>query len=201
MNAAPFPAFVPHAVNHHRGWFAVLGFALIVLGLLCFIFTGIATLLTAVAIGIVTLLGGIALVVSAFWATGLWHAVTRALVGLVFIVAGWWLFTRPVLGALALTAVIGWFFIVSGAIRLIEAVVAHRHGWGWAILNAAVTLLLGILLLANWPFSGLFAIGLFLGIDLLFDGVIILMATLASGPQRAPAAVPPPQPLPPQPVR
>ena len=62
------------------------------------------------------------------------------------------------------------FFIVGGLFQLVGSFIVTSPGWGWQALDGAVTFLLGILLLAQWPVSGLWAIGLFIGIDLILYG-------------------------------
>lgn len=185
-------AFELQQVRRNWGWFLALGVALTVLGLVCLSSTVFATLLTTVALGILTLIGGVALIASAFWAENGWGMVLRIALGALFLLGGWYLLTRPVIGALTLTAIMGWFFVLSGAVRLITAFVERMRGWGWTALNGGVTLLLGVLLLANWPVSGLFAIGLFLGIDLLLNGILWMSAgfgaRLATPPATPPAS-------------
>jgi uncharacterized membrane protein HdeD (DUF308 family) len=62
------------------------------------------------------------------------------------------------------------FFLASGLFRLVSSLVIHLPGWGWYTLDGTITFILGILLLTEWPVSGLWAIGLFVGIDLVFYG-------------------------------
>jgi uncharacterized membrane protein HdeD (DUF308 family) len=65
----------------------------------------------------------------------------------------------------------GSFFLVAGLFALITPFVVSLPDWGWHALNGLITLLLGILVLAQWPVSGLWVIGLFVGIELIFAGV------------------------------
>jgi len=64
----------------------------------------------------------------------------------------------------------GAFFLVAGLFELITPFVVSLPDWGWHALNGLITLLLGILVLAQWPVSGLWVIGLFVGISLIFNG-------------------------------
>lgn len=179
-------AFQKQQVQRYWGWFLALGIVNVVLGLLCLSSAVIATLLTAVLLGIVAIIGGVVLVVSAFWAENVWGILLRVALGILLALVGWSLLTRPAIGALTLTGIIGWFFLIIGAVQLIMMLVEHAPGWGWGILNGFVNLLLGLLLLLNWPVSGLVAIGLFLGISLLINGFFWIVASLG-----ARSAVPP----------
>ncbi|HET9110367.1 MAG TPA: HdeD family acid-resistance protein [Ktedonobacterales bacterium] len=177
-------AFEMREVRRYWGWFLALGVAMVILGLLCLSSAVIATLLTTVLLGVVAILAGAVLLASAFWADSGWGSLLRVALGILFVLAGWSLLTRPVLGALTLTAIIGWFLILSGIVHLIIALAERLHGWGWSAINGVVTLLLGVLLVTQWPLSGLVAIGLFLGIDLLMNGA--LWVTVALGVRSAP---------------
>src|SRR5262249_39372703 len=88
----------------------------------------------------------------------------------------------PVVAAEILTLLMGAFFLVAGLFQLITPFVVSLPDWGWHALNGVITLLLGILILAQWPVSGLWVIGLFVGIELIFYGGpwIVLALSLRS---------------------
>ena len=78
--------------------------------------------------------------------------------------------TRPLLGAEVVTAVMAVFFLISGLFQFIGSLWVALPGWGWQALDGIIAFVLGLLVLAQWPASGLWVIGLFLGIDLIFYG-------------------------------
>lgn len=79
---------------------------------------------------------------------------------------------NPLLGAAVLTLVLGWALVASGLTRLIMAFALRmERSWGLIALSALVTLALGVILLIKWPTSSLFALGVFLGVDLIMAGV------------------------------
>ena len=128
-------------------------------------------------------MGGMAQVVSAFWA-GKWSGfMLQLLVGILYAVVGFILVDKPLEGAADLTLLIAAFLMVGGLIRIVFAMSERFTGWGWSLLNGAVTLLLGLLIFREWPLSGLFAIGLFVGIEMIFNGWYWIM--LAIGLKRA----------------
>jgi len=100
------------------------------------------------------------------WAGQLLHVVAAVLFGVVGILIVW----RPVVTAEILTLLMGAFFLVAGLFQLIEPFWIGLPGWGWHVLNGFITLVLGVLVLAQWPVSGLWVIGLFVGIELIFYG-------------------------------
>jgi uncharacterized membrane protein HdeD (DUF308 family) len=62
------------------------------------------------------------------------------------------------------------FFLISGLYQLLASLWTHLPGWGWQALNGIIAAGMGVLILAQWPASGLWVIGLFVGIDLIFFG-------------------------------
>ena len=95
-------------------------------------------------------------------------------------VVGILLVSRPLLGAEAITLLLAALFLVGGSIRAVTSVFLQLPGWGWMLLNGIVTLWLGLLILNQWPSSAIWVIGLFVGIDLLFDGWSMIAVALAA---------------------
>jgi uncharacterized membrane protein HdeD (DUF308 family) len=77
---------------------------------------------------------------------------------------------RPVISAEVATVFMAMFFLIGGLFQLIGSVAIASPGWGWQAADGVITFLLGLLVLAQWPASGLWVIGLFVGIDLIFYG-------------------------------
>jgi uncharacterized membrane protein HdeD (DUF308 family) len=97
------------------------------------------------------------------------------IVSLLYLGVGFSLLMYPVEASVSLTLFLGIFYILAGVLRIGFAATLKTPRWGWAWFNGIVTLILGVLILSNWPASGLFIIGLFVGIDLLFAGWTFLM--------------------------
>ncbi len=100
------------------------------------------------------------------WAGFFLHLLAAVLFG----VTGALFVSRSVISAEVATLFMAMFFLISGLFQLVSSLVIHLPGWGWHALNGVITVVLGVLVLAQWPISGLWAIGLFVGIDLLFFG-------------------------------
>ena len=79
--------------------------------------------------------------------------------------------TRPMITAEVLTLVMALFFLVGGLFQIVGSAVLQFSGWGWHLIDGLITIVLGTLILAQWPASGLWVIGLFIGIDLIFYGL------------------------------
>ena len=83
------------------------------------------------------------------------------------------------LAAEVLTLILAVAFLVGGSVRIVVVLTERFSAWPWVLLNGVVTLLLGILIWRQWPESSLWVIGLFVGIDLIFNGWSWVMLALA----------------------
>jgi uncharacterized membrane protein HdeD (DUF308 family) len=92
------------------------------------------------------------------------------LAAILFGVTGALLVTRPVISAEVATIFMAMFFLIGGLFQLVSALVVHVEGWGWQVADGIIAFILGVLVIAQWPVSGLWVIGLFVGIDLIFYG-------------------------------
>jgi uncharacterized membrane protein HdeD (DUF308 family) len=166
-------------VLHLRwGWMLALGIALIVLGLIAL---GDIVALTFVS---VFLLGWLLIASAIVHAVHLIrHTEVRSFWSIINaildLVIGVMLIANPGLGALSLTLVLAVFFVVTGVMRLINAISSNIPHKFWPILNGIVSILLGALLWIHWPTSGLWFIGLAIGIELLLRGWTLVMLAFA----------------------
>ena len=155
---------------HHWGWFLAFGIVLLLLGIAAIVRSVTATVASMLFFGWLLVFAGIFEFVSAFmvgnWAGFFLHV----LIAILFAITGILMITRPVMSAEGLTLVMSMFFLIAGLYQLIVSLWAHLPGWGWQALSGVISSLMGILLLAQWPLSGLWAIGLFIGIDPIFAG-------------------------------
>jgi len=112
------------------------------------------------------------------------------LTGILYVVVGFMVVANPGVTALALTLLIAMFLVFGGIFRIAVAVVVRFQNWIWLLLHGVVNLLLGIAIWRQWPLSGLWVIGLFVGIDMLLNGWSLIMLGLAakSLPTAEPAA-------------
>jgi uncharacterized membrane protein HdeD (DUF308 family) len=92
------------------------------------------------------------------------------LIGVLYGVVGYMIVDAPGLSMLLLTKFIAIFLIVTGVFRIAAALFVRFPDWGWVLLNGGVTLLLGIIINRQLPEAALWVIGLFIGIEMLFNG-------------------------------
>jgi len=151
-------------------WFIVLGIIIMAVGTAAIAYSFLATLTTVLLFGYLLLAGGIVQIVNAFLGRG-WRAFfLHIVVGLLQIVVGGFMIERPLLLAEFLTLLLAVSLIVGGGMRIVFAIVESFSGKGWVLLNGLVSLLLGISIWRQWPEASLWVIGLFVGIDLIFNG-------------------------------
>lgn len=155
---------------HNWGWFLAFGITLLVLGIAAIVRSVSATVASMMFFGwLLVLAGGIEFVYAfmvGHWAGFFLHM----LVAILFVVTGAALLARPLTSAEVVTFLMSMFFLISGGYELIASLWSHLPGWGWQALNGAITVVMGGLILAQWPISGLWVIGLFVGIDLVLHG-------------------------------
>jgi uncharacterized membrane protein HdeD (DUF308 family) len=161
---------IPEEVIRNWGWFLAFGIGLVLLGIVAIARSVAATVASMLFFGWLLLIAAGVEVVQAImvgkWAGLFQHWLHAALFGVLGAMMVW----RPVVTAEILTLLIGAFFLVAGLFQLITPFVVSLPQWGWHALNGIITLGLGILILAQWPISGLWVIGLFIGIELLIYG-------------------------------
>jgi uncharacterized membrane protein HdeD (DUF308 family) len=159
-------------LREHWIWFLVLGIGMAVLGTLAISWACAATITVAATwlFGFVLVASGISEIVNVFW-SGRWSGmILHLLIGIFYALVGFMIIDQPAEAAISLTLLIAIFMIVSGIFRMVFAISERFTGSGWVLLNGAVTLMLGVMIYKQWPASGLWVIGLFIGIDLIFNG-------------------------------
>jgi uncharacterized membrane protein HdeD (DUF308 family) len=165
-----FDIQIPPDVAQQWGWFLAFGIALLALGIAAVGRAVTATVATMLFFGwLLVLASGVEIaqaVMVGHWA-GFFH---HLLAAILFGVGGLLLVTRPLISAETLTIFMGMFFLVGGLFQLVASVAVALPGWGWHAADGAITLILGVLVIAQWPLSGLWTIGLFIGIDLILYG-------------------------------
>lgn len=167
-------------LHRHWGLFLALGIGLIVLGMIGISASGLFTLASVVFFGWLLVIGGIGVVVHAFWVNRWSGFFLQLLSGLLYLIVGWILVARPGLGAVTLTLVFAISLVVQGAFRIGAALSTRMDGWGFLLVSGIVTLVLGLMIWNEWPLSGLWVIGLFVGIELLFYGWWLVSLALSA---------------------
>ncbi len=158
----------------------VAGIILVLLGIGAMFAAFSATMATVFLFGVLLFIAGLVQLGHAFSDRS--HGfIWRLLVGALYSLVGFWVMIDPVGGAVSLTLLIALFFIGGGILRLTLSYSSRRSGLpaNWQLTGGLMNMILAFLILAGWPESGTWVIGLFLGIEFLFAGIILLFTAAA----------------------
>ncbi|MFV1959859.1 MAG: HdeD family acid-resistance protein [Planctomycetota bacterium] len=159
------------------------GSTMMLLGILQIV-VGILAILAPLAAGsaVVWIIGIVLVVVGGAWLFGAFKEETFAsgavtfLGGLLYLVCGILVIMKPLAGLNILGTILMIFLFMRGILQVQGAfIVKPERGWGWLLFGGLLALLLGVLLMAHWPIAGMWAIGVFIGIELLFTGITVLL--------------------------
>jgi uncharacterized membrane protein HdeD (DUF308 family) len=167
-------------ICHHWGWFLALGLVLMLLGVIALGAVWLSTLATVLLFGWLLIAAGAFEMYAAFWSQQWSGVFLHLLAGILHLVVGILLVGRPGASAAALTMLIAALFLAGGLFRIVAALMVRHAAWGWAALDGAVGVILGLLIWAEWPASALWVIGMFVGIALLIRGWAWVMFALAA---------------------
>lgn len=171
------------AVHEHWKAFLIEGILLAVLGLAAMIAPLIASLAFTIFLGWMFLISGVAGLAMTFWARqmpGFWWSLISAVLA---IGAGLILLTRPAQGVLTLTIVIGAYFLAEGVATIMYALEHRRElsqRWSWMLFSGVLDILISAMIITGLPGSADWAIGLLVGINLLFGGASLIGVALAA---------------------
>jgi uncharacterized membrane protein HdeD (DUF308 family) len=153
------------------GWIVALGAVYVIAGFFALGSIAMATAASVLVVGAAMIVAGVAEVINAFQIKTWSKFLIWALLGVLYIVAGFVTFENPLLAAVLLTLLLGASLVASGILRIILAFSMKRETPSiWVALSGVITLLLGLLILAHWPVNSVYILGLFLGIDLIMAG-------------------------------
>jgi uncharacterized membrane protein HdeD (DUF308 family) len=162
------------------GWFLALGIVLILAGLAAIAFPFLSSIAAKVVLGWLFLIGGVMMIVHAFQAPGWGGFLWELLIGILYVVVGGYLAFFPLAGLLTLTIVIAALFIAEGVFEAIMAFRVRPHeGWVWLLLSGIAALAVGVIIAMGLPESAIWALGLLVGINLLFSGWSYVFLALA----------------------
>jgi uncharacterized membrane protein HdeD (DUF308 family) len=186
--AGPLETAAEHGIERHWKLFFVEGVALVVLGIAALILPAVATLAVAILFGWILLLAGAFGLVSTLMsrgAPGFWWSLLSSIVSLV---AGVLLFGWPGGGALSLTLILTGFLVADGLLTImlsLEYRSALQGRWVGLLINGIIDLILAGIIFVGWPGSGAWAIGIIVGVDMLFGGSSLIALALAGRSAKA----------------
>lgn len=174
---------VANAIHEHWGLFLAEGIILVILGIAAILVPPIATLAFTLIIGWLFLISGVVGLFTTFWMRqmpGFWWSLLSAVIA---IAAGVVLLGWPISGTLSLTFVLIAFFLIEGIASIMYAI-DHRNQlsgrWGWMLVSGIVDLILAGIIFAGLPGTAAWALGLLVGINMVFGGTAMIGMALAA---------------------
>jgi len=160
-----------HEAKKNAGWLIALGVLIVLAGILAMASPLLSGVVVVVCIGFALAIGGVARTIAAFRAGSFGQGALAFIGGILTLGAGLILSARPGIGLATLTLMLGAYLLLDG---ISSAVLAFRlrpeSGWGSVLFSAVIGVILGFLLLREWPLSGVWAIGTLMGVNLLVSG-------------------------------
>jgi uncharacterized membrane protein HdeD (DUF308 family) len=169
------------SIREHWVLFLIEGIVLLILGLLAIIIPPIATIAVTIFLGWLFLISGIVGLVTTFWARhapGFWWSLLSAVLAIAagIVLLGW-----PVPGAVSLTLLLIAFFIIEGVLSILYAFEHKKEltgRWGWMLISGIIDLILAAIIWGGLPGTAAWALGLLVGINMLFGGSAMIAMAL-----------------------
>ena len=163
------------------GWLLALGVLLVALGILGLWMSFAMMLATVMLFGALLVVGGVFQLFNAFqlkgWKSMLWHV----LIAFLYVAGGIVIVIDPVFASLGLTIALAWILIAVGLLRILMAFQLHPvSGWFWPLVSGLISILLGGMIMGQWPASGFWVIGLFVAIEMIMNGWSSVFVALAA---------------------
>jgi uncharacterized membrane protein HdeD (DUF308 family) len=163
--------------TNNKGWSIFWGVALMILGLITIGAQVFTTMISVFFLGWMLIIGGVIEFFYAFFSGGLGRAIIFIVGGIATFIVGLTIASNPGLSATAITMIIGIYMLIIGLYNALAALFTRHQNWGWNMAGGIITLLLGSIILAHWPVSGTWVIGLFIGVELFIVGYGLAIAT------------------------
>lgn len=165
------PAIVEEA-GKKSFWFIILGVIVLIAGFIAAANLFLATFISILFVGAMMIAGGILEIIHSFGVKSWGSFFLWFLTGVLYTVAGVLTFYNPLLATAVITLLIAWSLIAAGVFRIwIGIRQRNSSGWGWMIAAGVLTLIVGVIILLRWPINSLWVLGMFLAIDLMFQGL------------------------------
>lgn len=161
--------------KENSGRLILLGIVEVVIGVVAIMAPGLTGVAVTLMVGVLLMLGGFARILASIKAGSFGAGALGILAGGFAIIAGVVSIASPRVGLAALTLILAFYFFVDGINRLAMGfTMKPASGWAWMAVGGVLTLILGLLILAEWPVSGEWAVGTLVGIHFLFTGVSMI---------------------------
>ncbi len=160
------------SLRQKSGWLLAAGVSLVVLGVVGLLMTAALSIASAIWFGAMVLVAGIVLVADAVRHGGWRSRLLHGLIGVLYLVVGIVTFSNPLAATASLTLFVGAALFATGILRIVIAFQTRPNpSWSMILVSGLLSLVLGVLIMIQWPGSSLWVLGTFLAIELIFQGI------------------------------
>ncbi len=158
----------------------VFGIIAIILGILAMLTPAVAGTSVLLVVGVLVLVGGIVRIIWAFGSGSVGKGLVTFAIGVLTLLCGIGILAHPLFASGVLTIWLAVYFVLDGIVEIVAGIKRKLgSGWGWMLFGGLVSILLGVFIWRQFPLSGIWAIGILLGIKLFFVGLIMVTAGTA----------------------
>lgn len=159
------------ASERQWGWLMALGILFVALGTIGLGMILAVTVASILFLGALLLIGGAVQTVQAFTFHGWRNIVSHLLMGALYLCAAYLVVQNPLAASATLTLLFAAALVGLGIVRGATALLHREYPqWGWLLFSGILSVVLGLMIMAQWPVTGLWVIGLFVSIDMIFHG-------------------------------
>jgi uncharacterized membrane protein HdeD (DUF308 family) len=161
-----------------RTGFLISGILFTILGIIALRYSYASTIIAIQILGALYTAAGLAELFYAFKSSGPKSVLWRFALGAIYLIIGLFMLIKPLANALSLTLILALLLAATGIYRIYDAIVHNVPYKLWRIINGIISIIIGILLWMQWPYSGIWFIGMLLGIELLVSGLTSIAIAL-----------------------
>ncbi len=172
---------LPALVKKSTSWSITLSVLMIVAGVLAIVIPLVGGLAITVLVGWLLVVSGVMHFVYAWHTRGTGAIIWEILVGIAYAFVGGWVLYHPLLGMAGLTLALAIYLFAESILEFILGFqLRPRRGSGWLFVDGVITLILAVMIWRDWPFSTEWALGILVGVSMLFSGISRLMFSMAA---------------------
>ncbi len=165
-----------NSLREDSKWVVRTGIIILLIGMVALIAPMVAGVFIIVLVGLLLTFGGMATTLLALKIGYTKDGVVFILTGALMLLVGLYLIFQPAKGLIAITLMLAIYFVVIGVLTIITSIqLRPANHWVYVLINGLISLLLGYFIWAEWPLSGSWAVGVFLGVQLFFSGFTFVM--------------------------
>ena len=171
---------IKKGLTRSAGTLIITGILILVLGIIAIVYPASAGKMATATLGIIMVIGALLRLSFAIFSFSLGSMILRYLLGILMLIAGVWLVANPEPGVERLTMVMAGYFIADGLFAIVYSFSLRPIGGGWYLFfNGIVSIALGVLIFSKWPESGNLALGIYVGIKLVLEGLFSILTGTA----------------------